>query len=78
MEVMQGVIERLVLEENFFLFIFIVETRKDMVSRIILARLNETNRLDDLQFLEEIKSDDQQVEDSTLQCLFNISYKNHI
>lgn len=78
MEVMQGVIERLVLKENFFLFIFIVETRKDMVSRIILARLNETNRLDDLQFLEEIKSDDQQVEDSTLQCLFNISYKNHI
>lgn len=49
-----------------------------MISRIILARLNETNRLDDLKFLEEIKSDAQQVEDSTLQCLFNISYKNHI
>lgn len=50
---------------SFYLFLFqyrsVVETRKEMVSRIVLARLNETNHLDNLQFLEEIKNDEQQV-----------------
>ncbi|PBC34600.1 hypothetical protein APICC_02352 [Apis cerana cerana] len=54
----------------------VVETRKEMVSRIVLARLNETNHLDNLQFLEEIKNDEQQVLrfNACLMSLIEITY----
>lgn len=79
--VMVGVIEQMVLEEDF-LFIYFYsfqyrsETRKEMVSRIVLARLNETNHLDNLQFLEEIKNDEQQVLrfNACLMSLIEITY----
>lgn len=65
---------------SFYLFLFqyrsVVETRKEMVSRIVLARLNETNHLDYLQFLEEIKNDEQQVLrfNACLMSLIEITY----
>lgn len=79
--VMVSVIEQMVLEEDF-LFIYFYsfqyrsETRKEMVSRIVLARLNETNHLDNLQFLEEIKNDEQQVLrfNACLMSLIEITY----